>query len=224
MRQRRFCSASVKRWRPSRRVNTPELTLSATSSADACVVLVVTHGGDDEHADRVIAALTERGATPLRFDTELYPGRAQLSFTAGGAGTGVELHIDGHSVRDREIGAVLYRHRRLPRAGHLGVPDARRMAEAEWLALIDGALLSLDAFWVNHPAANRLARHKPLQLTLAQELGLRVAPTCITADPATVRALWERWGGRMVAKLAGGQVVDADGETPFAVFTTQLVD
>ncbi len=158
----------------------------------------------------------------MRLDTEQYPGHVNLVYAAGRGGTDVEFRCDAGTVRGADITAVLYRHRRLPQASGISDPAARRMAEAELLALLDGALLSLDAVWVNHPSANQLARHKPLQLTLAHSEGFALPPTCITDDPARVRELWREWDGRMIAKLVGGQVVESPGEDPYAVFTTQL--
>jgi glutathione synthase/RimK-type ligase-like ATP-grasp enzyme len=125
-------------------------------------------------------------------------------------------------VRGSEITAVLYRHRRLPRAPVVRDPEARQMAESELLALLDGALLSLDVVWVNHPAANQLARHKPLQLRLAHAEGFTLPSTCITDNPVTVRELWREWDGQMIAKLVGGQVAESPGQDPYAVFTTRL--
>lgn len=188
----------------------------------AAVVLIVTHGEDDEHAERVIAALAERGATPLRFDTERYPERSTVTFTGGSHSTEVEIDLEDRVVRGRDVAAVLYRHRRLPVATTVVDAEARRMAEQEMLALLDGALLSLDAVWVNHPLSNQWARHKPLQLTLAAAEGFELPPTCITADPAVVRRMWREWHGRVVAKLVGGQVPEVAGEEPYAVFTTRL--
>jgi glutathione synthase/RimK-type ligase-like ATP-grasp enzyme len=186
------------------------------------VVLIVTHGEDNDHADRVTAALAERGSTAVRFDTELYPERATVAFTASRSGAEIELRSDDYRVRARDVAAVLYRHRRLPLAPEVADPSARRMVESERLALLDGALLSIDAFWVNHPTANQFARHKPVQLRFAHAEGFELPPTYITADPAVVRRLWHEWDGQMVAKLVGGQVIQAPGEEPYAVFTTQL--
>lgn len=171
----------------------------------------------------MIAALAAQGGTAVRLDTERYPERTKLSFAAGPGAAAIELRLDdGRVLRGSDVTAVLYRHRRFPRAPAVSDPAAKRMAESELLALLDGALLSLGGRWVNHPAANQLARHKPLQLALAHAEGFTVPPTCITDDPARVRALWKEWDGQMIAKLVGGQLAEAPGEDPYAVFTTRL--
>lgn len=184
-------------------------------------VLVVTHGRDD-HVPLVMSELLARGVPAVRFDTERYPADASLTFAASEARAGAQLRLGDEVVRSEDITAVLYRHRRRPQAPAVADPRAREMAESELLAALDGALLSLDAFWINHPHANRLARHKPLQLALAVREGFTVPETRITSDPQEVRDLFRAWNGQMVAKLAGGQIETTNGEEQYAIFTTLL--
>jgi glutathione synthase/RimK-type ligase-like ATP-grasp enzyme len=119
-----------------------------------------------------------------------------------------------------DVSAVLYRHVRLATAPQIEDPEARRLAESELRYAFDGALLSLDAFWLNHPHANRLARHKPLQLVLASEEGPTVPETRITADPVEIRDLFSRWDGRMIAKLVAGPPAADSPEDMYVVFTS----
>jgi len=189
--------------------------------ADAGIVLAVTHGADD-HVGLVVEELSKRAAMVARFDTELYPERAAVRFDGAPGRVEAQLRLGGGAIRGRDIGAVFYRHRRLPQATQIEDRQARRMAESELLAAIDGALLSLDAFWLNHPIANSLARHKPLQLALAVREGLRIPETRITNDPEEVRRLYGEWDGQLVAKLAGGQIAGEGHDEEYAIYTTRL--
>jgi len=131
--------------------------------------------------------------------------------------------VDERTYRGDAFGAVLYRHVRLPVAPHIADAEARRMAESELQWTLEGALLSLEpARWMNHPHANRLARTKLLQLRLASRLGFLVPDTCVSADPETIRRQYEAWNGRMVAKLAGGQIVGPDVNSQYVVHTTRM--
>jgi glutathione synthase/RimK-type ligase-like ATP-grasp enzyme len=121
-----------------------------------------------------------------------------------------------------DVTAILYRHLHLHEAPHVADPQARELARSELRATLEGALLAIDCYWLNHPYANRLARNKPLQLALAARLGLAVPETQITDDPQEIRDLHEHWGGAMVAKLVGGQVVMPGSEEPYVVFTTPV--
>ena len=134
----------------------------------------------------------------------------------------MRLSLPGRELRGDEVGAVLYRHRVLPDAPAGMDEEAAPLVRSELQGALDGALLALDATWVNHPHANRLARHKLLQLRLARAEGLRVPETTVSADPEEIRARFRGWGGRMVAKLAGGQLPSAaDGEA-YAIYTTRV--
>jgi glutathione synthase/RimK-type ligase-like ATP-grasp enzyme len=168
--------------------------------------------------------LAGRGAAFVRFDTDAYPERTDLSFGVGPDGERVGLEVGGKALDGHAVGAVYWRHLRSPRRPSIADPEARRMAESEWRATLEGALLSLDAYWLNHPHANRLARHKPLQLTLAAREGFALPETRITADPAEIRALHRAWDGRMVAKLAGGQLLGPSAEEQYAVYTTLVTE
>ncbi len=130
------------------------------------------------------------------------------------------LHNGGQKIDGDDVTAVLYRHLHLREAPHVSDAKARELVESELRATLEGALLATDAYWLNHPYANRLARHKPLQLALAVREGLSVPETRISDDPEEIRALHRRWGGRMVAKLVGGQIVAPTVDEQYVVYTT----
>jgi hypothetical protein len=187
-------------------------------------ILIVTHGRDDDHVARVSRELARRGTAPVRLDTDRYPDEVEFTFAASETDTETAIGLRGRTLAGSEVVSILYRHRSIPRTPGIDDPQGRAMAEGELLALIDGTLLALPAFWVNHPAANRLAAHKPLQLALAAEAGFRLPPTRITRDPAVVRQVYAEWGGEMVAKLVGGQVVEAPGEEAFVIYTSRIAE
>ncbi len=66
---------------------------------------------------------------------------------------------------------------------------------------MSGMWHALDAMWVNPPASDEVAHHKPLQLARAEEVGLSVPRTLITNDPAAAADFVEDLGvGRTVYK------------------------
>jgi glutathione synthase/RimK-type ligase-like ATP-grasp enzyme len=141
-------------------------------------------------------------------------------FVVDGDRVRTRLHADGHEFDGNDVTAVLYRHLHLREAPLILDSKARELAESELRATLEGALLAIDAYWLNHPYANRLARNKPLQLALAAREGLSVPETRITDDPEEIRALHRRWDGEMVAKLVGGQVVAPKVDEQYVVHTT----
>jgi glutathione synthase/RimK-type ligase-like ATP-grasp enzyme len=155
-----------------------------------------------------------------RLDTDIYGERSMAKLAIEGGRARTRLHAGGHEIDGDEVTAVLYRHIHLREAPQIPEPKARELVESEHRATLEGALLAIDAYWLNHPYANRLARHKPLQLALAVREGLSVPETKISDDPEEIRALHHRWGGRMVAKLVGGQIVAPTVDEQYVIYTT----
>lgn len=169
----------------------------------------------------VRAELDKLGVEVVVFDTDRIAHGSGLAFSVDAGVPLVQLQIEERQYRGDAFGAVLYRHVRLPLAPHIAEPEARRMAESELRWTLEGGLLALEpAIWVNHPNANLLARSKLLQLRLAARLGFKIPDTRVTADPLEIRDRYRNWGGRMVAKLAGGQVVGHSVEAQFFIPTT----
>jgi glutathione synthase/RimK-type ligase-like ATP-grasp enzyme len=196
--------------------------LTLNSAADPRAVLVVTHRTDD-HAPLVRAELENLGIEVIWFDTDEYGHTADLTFSIVDGVAGVTFRANGSEYRGDSVAAVLFRHIRLPQTPGVADPGARRMAESELRATLEGGLLALEpALWVNHPHANRLARSKLLQLRLASRLGFSVPETRVSADPVEIRTLFSMWNGRMVAKLAGGQIAADSIDSQFVVYTTAI--
>ncbi|HEY8455794.1 MAG TPA: hypothetical protein VIL34_09385 [Actinopolymorphaceae bacterium] len=75
----------------------------------------------------------------------------------------------------------------------------RSFAQNEWAMALDG-LLSLESMrHVSHPVKQRAAT-KPLQLSLASKVGLRVPRTLITSDPQEALAFVAEHHGAVVHK------------------------
>jgi glutathione synthase/RimK-type ligase-like ATP-grasp enzyme len=155
-----------------------------------------------------------------RLDTDIHGERSMAELVIDGDRVQARLHVGERELDGDEVTAVLYRHMHLREAPHIPEPKARELAESELRAALEGALLALDAYWLNHPSANRLARNKPLQLALAVREGLAVPETRITDDPEEIRGLYRRWNGWMVAKLVGGQILAPTADEQYVVYTT----
>ena len=54
-------------------------------------VLLITHAADHFTIDRVQAGVARRGATPIRLDTDRFPGHHRLTTRVGPAGLSVRL-------------------------------------------------------------------------------------------------------------------------------------
>lgn len=148
-------------------------------------VLVVTALGDVT-ADRVLDELYGRGVPTVRLDPA-----ADFVHTAGmsarlergvftGEITTATRHLDLSNVRS------VYWRRPTPfdNPREAETPERRFAIEQLWHGSL-GVLHALpDAFYVNHPARNRDAENKVLQLAIAARSGFAVPDTLITDVPA----------------------------------------
>lgn len=178
-------------------------------------VLVWTHW-QDYAADLVVIALGRHGVPVFRIDTDDLPG---LTFTArlGPCGSwGGRLATD---LRTVDLGQV--------RSVYLGRPSAYLVSEMspgvhDWSAGqvrmgLDATLETLPCRWLNHPAKNRRAEHKPLQLATARDLGLNVPATLITNRAEAVREFVSAVGQVVTKTLYRPMLLD--GDTLSAIYT-----
>ena len=112
-------------------------------------ILLVTHSGDDHCTPRVEAALRERGADVVRFDTDLFPGPIRLVSTEVGPGR-ARLVLPDRTVDLAEVSAVW--NRRLMVGDSLSAsmdPHLRRVALVEARKVLEEVLAHLPAFTID---------------------------------------------------------------------------
>lgn len=184
-------------------------------------VLLLTHSADHFTIDRVQAGVARRGAHPVRFDTDRFPGHYQLT-TRIGDGLTVRLRSPDIELPVHEVRAVWTR--RVfgpPRPTGLSALEADHCVR-ESRAALDGFLSALhDADWLDPLPQVRQAENKLVQLREAQRAGLRVPRTIVGNDPDEVHRLWQACGGRVVAKMLT-PVAQSMGAPAAAVYTHAL--
>ncbi|GLF97213.1 hypothetical protein [Streptomyces yaizuensis] len=146
-------------------------------------VLILT-GRDDVTTDLVVRRLAEKHRTVhrLTFDDDVI-----LSGTPG------QITIkDAHRVTTN------------PRSVYWRSPGPVQSERAKALV---GLLRTLpDLVWVNHPDNNERARHKPGQLTVAEECGFLVPDTLISNDPDEIRVFHRNHPDHIAKPLHQGEV------------------
>jgi MvdC family ATP-grasp ribosomal peptide maturase len=193
-----------------------------TQTAPRDVVLLLTHDGDFYTVDLVSQALARRGARPIRFNTDLFPSSAKLSFRAGDD-RDAQLYTDaGEQISTAEVRAVWARKLWSPRMADDLDERYRSMCVGESAAALEGFLDALhDVRWVNDLQRQRAAENKQRQLRLAARAGLRVPRTLVTNDPAAARQFFAETNGETVAKLLRPLAVSMDAAQPF-VYTNRV--
>jgi hypothetical protein len=187
------------------------------------LVLLLTHSADVFTIDRVIRALEERGAHPLRLDTDRSPTEVGLAAGFSPRGEHHSLRIDSREIDLEAVTAVWNRRfsigRRLPQDLD---PRLRGPAVEESRHSLRGLLGSLLVFQLDPLARVERARNKLLQLRLAREAGLTVPATLVSNDPHAVRAFAARQPAGVVCKMLTSFAVYDEQGAEQVVFTNIL--
>lgn len=167
------------------------------------MLLIVTNRGDHT-ADYLISELHRRRARFARFNTEDYPARARLRWSAD---SDALLEFSAERVDLASVTCVWYRRPIAPTLDAALDDDRRRWAIGEAREALEGVWRTLDARWVNHPDRNRVAAAKPAQLRAAMALGLTIPASLITNDAAEARAfIADQPHGAVVKPLSHGRL------------------
>jgi len=126
---------------------------------------LLTHAADHFTIDRVQAGVARRGATPIRLDTDRFPGHYRLTTRVGRAGLSVRLRAEDVDLPIAAVASVwLRRVLGPPRPTGLSDLEADHCVR-ESRAALDGFLSALcDARWLDPLPDVRRAENKLIQL------------------------------------------------------------
>jgi glutathione synthase/RimK-type ligase-like ATP-grasp enzyme len=171
-------------------------------------LLVLVSNREDLTADWFVLELERRGESFLRLCTEDYPTRIGVELEDGRAA----LRLEGRVLDASEITAVWWRRSLAPIMPGTGDERREGWAAGEALVAWEAFWRTVEAHWVNRPEANVRASCKPIQLSLARRCGLRVPPTLVTNEIASVRAFSRRQGHIICKPLHDGSVQSLEGD------------
>jgi glutathione synthase/RimK-type ligase-like ATP-grasp enzyme len=157
------------------------------------VILVVSHAADD-HTERVLAGLDRIGHPASVVDTAQFPSKASLTLAYDRGGARFVIGADGQDI---DLGSCRTGWWRRPQPFTLDpeiAPDVASFAYSECHEAVAGLWAALGLDWVNPPALDEAAHHKPYQLAVAGALGLAVPRTLITNDPDAARRFIDEIG------------------------------
>lgn len=190
-------------------------------------MLLVIGADDDPHVLRVCEALRELRVEHVILWSGDFPisDQACLSFeerTFRGSYT-----VKGRRIDLDDVSAVWYRRLASPRLDEqISDAEARRFALGESRAFLRGLWNILqDRFWMNALTANEVAGSKPLQLAVAQNVGLTIPRTLITNKPSDVAAFVQRSEGPVIYKPLESFATDPspDGAIPAKCVYTNII-
>lgn len=174
-------------------------------------VLIVTRSDDNHSIKMVSDALLERGATPIRLDSDRYPLDVQLTGQYGGGECRRVMETAAGAVDLNDVEAVWYR--RFFAGGGLpaSLGDTRAASVAESRRSLFGAIANLPCFHLDPYEHVRRCDHKELQIRRAAEIGLDVPKTLFSNRPADVRAFYDACDGRVITKMQHSFAIYREG-------------
>jgi ATP-grasp ribosomal peptide maturase len=177
----------------------------------ASVVLVVSRL-DDVTADTVTEELNRRRVPVVRLDPGDFPTAMTMTARLDQDGVHGSIRTATRRTGLEEVGAVYWRRPR-PYTAPAGLDEqTARWCREEARYGLGGTLAALPgAHYVNHPARNREAEYKPVQLAAAVRCGFDVPPTLLTNDEQEARAFAREHGPVVYKPLRNTDFRDGDG-------------
>ncbi len=167
-------------------------------------MIIIISSPTDEHAEAVMREFERRGISDVKIlDFTEFPMQMDMlmRFDNNGRNDYVLKFSDGSRLAMDEVKSFWWRR---PQA--FGVPQTvtnpahRHFAMAEAATAFQGMWQSSRALWVNNILRDAAAAHKPWQLALAKEVGLKIPETLITNSPEEARRFWAEHPGEVVFK------------------------
>ena len=191
-----------------KRVKTKEIVLIVTTKTDIT-------------ADLVILEFQKRGTRYIRFNTEDFPQKVELSWKLTSNGTEGFLRFPLNNLSLNNVTSVWYRRPAAPQISEVVQTEGvRSFAHRETAEALSGLWRTMECFWMSRPDAINYASYKPRQLKVAQDLGFTVPKTLVSNSPEAV----ERFQGEcgiLIAKPIFSGNIEVRGERN-VVFATQV--
>jgi glutathione synthase/RimK-type ligase-like ATP-grasp enzyme len=170
----------------------------------------------DAATDAVIHALSAKGASYYRVNTEDYPFDRTITVEYESEAP-TALVLSGTAVQPKSIWYRRVRSAPVPPTMQPGIYD---FCIRENRAALIGGVLTQSARWMNHPTAVWGAEFKPYQLRVAQHVGLRIPKTVVSNDPESIRRAFHKFGPLIVKPVRSGYV--EQGGEAFSIFTSKM--
>lgn len=186
--------------------------------------IIVLSRSDDPHVHFLSRTFNRRGIEALCLYTDELYLNGGVSYSS--QTNKVDYVLDEQVTHDPKPKSIWYRRPGMPNiVGDITDSGIRAFCEREAEAAILGSLHLLDVVWVNAPDKISVAKHKMFQLSLAQKLGLKVAPTYITNRVADVkRLIRESPNGVVYKPLTWGVAYPEERVDGVAIPTTRIDD
>ncbi|WDE12042.1 MvdC/MvdD family ATP grasp protein [Thalassomonas haliotis] len=151
--------------------------------------VLINSKSNDLHSDVVTKVLAEMDCRVTLYQSEKLAINSAVNFSLNGQKNHLEYHWADQLSDLSEIEAVWHRRPQTPMVPGYIVPEDKMFVQQELCSSNQACLALLEhAFWLNPQAAAARANIKPLQLSLADKVGLAIPETLISNDPKGIKA------------------------------------
>ena len=172
----------------------------------------------DKPTDAVEQELVSRNVPVVRFNTDSFPFDSSLTYrVAQGKSVALTLNNSSH------FRSIWYRRFRSSKKPENMDPTYFAFSEKESRYALIGSLLSLsrEVPTMNSPEAVWVAEHKPYQLAVAEQCGLKIPDTLISNLPSEAEAFFSVHQPDVITKPVRTGYID-DAESPKAIYTSKV--
>ena len=172
----------------------------------------------DKPANAVEQELVSRNVPVVRFNTDSFPFDSSLTYRVARKKS-VSLTLNNSS----DFRSIWYRRFRSSKKPASMDTAYFAFSEKESRYALIGSLLSLsrEVPTMNSPEAVWTAEHKPYQLAIADQCGLKIPDTLISNLPSEAEAFFSVHQANVITKPVRTGYID-DAETPKAIYTSKV--
>jgi glutathione synthase/RimK-type ligase-like ATP-grasp enzyme len=181
----------------------------------------------DAHPSRVLDILEGWGISVFRLNTEAIITDYNFSWWANDAGCDffIENKTSGRRILGSQITAIWDRRytnpSELSRKSINETIDNYKLAEAK--AFLDFLRYYLkDVYSIGSIVYDAMAESKFLQLSIAQELGMKIPDTCVSNIKGELIDRLCKNNYLCIKPLSGGSIVDEDNEQEYSLYTQRI--
>lgn len=165
--------------------------------------ILILGDASDAHAAHMKNALTQAGAAVDYLDTSLFPKQLRLSWRPDTL-VGCLTLPSGRLLDLEDIHSVFWRNFSGVGVAPLTDANQQQVAFNDSMSTVRSLMQTSGARWINSWQAYQFHKEKPLQLSLAKQIGVTIPETLISNSPEQVREFVETHEKAIFKPVYGG--------------------
>lgn len=165
--------------------------------------ILILGSDEDIHAAHLKKSLTEKGINVDYLDTRLFPTKLKISWQPV-TRTGCLIFPDGRKLNLADVNKIFWRTFSGVNVPQLTDSYQQTIAVNDSMSLLRSFMQSAPEKWVNCWEAYQFHKDKPLQLSLANKIGVTIPGTIITNDAQEIIEFYQAFQEVIFKPVYGG--------------------